>query len=172
MNNNIMIDLETMDTAPTAAIVSIGAVKFNKKGILDEFYKVVDLADCVNKGLTMSPSTVQWWISQPNKTDTFDGYKSDYLNSVLLNFSYWIGQDARVWGNGSDFDNVILRNAYNAYTLTYPWKYYNNMCYRTMKNLAPNVKMVRSGNHHNALDDAKSQALHLIAICDHLGIQL
>lgn len=78
----------------------------------------------------------------------------------------------RVWGNGSDFDNVILRNAYAAIGSTYPWRYNDNMCYRTIKNLAPDVKMARQGVHHNALDDARSQALHLIAICNHLGIQL
>lgn len=170
--NNVMIDLETMDTAPTAAIVSIGAVSFNEIGILDEFYYIIDLADCVKYGLTMSPSTVQWWISQPNKSDTFDGDKSDLLISALSKLSVWMPKGARVWGNGSDFDNVILRNAYAAIGGAYPWRYYDNMCYRTIKNLAPDVKMARQGVHHNALDDARSQALHLIAICDHLGIQL
>lgn len=171
MSNNVMIDLETMDTASTAAIVSIGAVKFNKESILDEFYAIIDLADCVNHGLTMSPSTVQWWISQPNKSDTFDGNKSNLLAPTLLTFAKWLGDGARVWGNGSDFDNVILRNAYDACNLPLPWKYYNNMCYRTIKNLFPTA-MNRVGSHHNALDDAKSQALHLIDICNNKGIEL
>lgn len=167
-----MIDLETMDTASTAAIVSIGAVKFDKDGISDEFYTVIDLADCVQHGLTMSPSTVQWWINQPNKSDTFDGNKSELLPSSLLKFSGWIPDNARVWGNGSEFDNVILRNAYNACSLPVPWKYYNNCCYRTLKNLAQHIKLDRRGVHHNALDDAKSQAIHLIEIAKELGIEL
>lgn len=167
-----MIDLETMDTRPTAAIVSIGAVKFNSEIVVDDFYAVIDLENCVDHGLTMSASTVQWWLSQPNKTDTFDSNKSDLLSPVLKEFASWIGQGARVWGNGADFDNVILRNAYGACDLPLPWAYYSNMCYRTIKNLAPDIKMERTGIHHNALDDARSQALHLIAICDHLGIQL
>lgn len=169
--NNVMIDLETMDTASTAAIVSIGAVKFDKDGISDEFYSIIDLADCVQHGLTMSPSTVQWWISQPNKSDTFDGNKSKLLSSALLKFGGWIPDNARVWGNGSDFDNAILRNAYNACSLSVPWKYYNNCCYRTFKNLFP-TPIDRVGTHHNALDDARSQALHLIKICNNNGIKL
>lgn len=166
-----MIDLETMDTAPTAAIVSIGAVKFNNDGILDEFYATIDLQNAVDNGLTMSPSTVQWWINQTNKTDTFDSNKSDLLASVLKAFSEWIGFDSVIWGNGADFDNVILRSAYNACDIPVPWRYYNNMCYRTIKNLFPTT-MNRVGSHHNALDDAKSQALHLISICNNNGIRL
>ena len=169
--NNVMIDLETMDTAPTAAIVSIGAVKFDKNGLGDQFYAVIDLASAIECGLTMSASTVQWWLNQPNKTDTFDGNKSDLLVPVLKSFANWISPDTRVWSNGADFDNVILRNAYNACDIALPWKYYNNCCYRTFKNLFP-TPMDRVGNHHNALDDAKSQALHLIKICNNNGIQL
>lgn len=167
-----MIDLETMDTAPTAAIVSIGAVQFDKSGVLDEFYAIIDLQSSVDWGLTMSPSTVQWWISQKNKTDTFDGDKSDLLPAVLRGFANWLPKDCKVWGNGADFDNVILRNAYDACSIPLPWKYYNNACYRTMKNLAPTANISRIGIHHNALDDAKSQALHLISIVDMLGIEL
>lgn len=170
--NNVMIDLETMDTAPTAAIVSIGAVQFNNLGIVKEFYKVIDLESCVRAGLTMSASTVNWWLRQPNKTDTFDENKSELLSSVLNSFNGWMPDNSRVWGNGSDFDNAILSNAYNTSVIVRPWRYYNNACYRTLKNLAPDVKIARVGSHHNALDDARSQALHLIAICDHLGIQL
>lgn len=167
-----MIDLETMDTAPTAAIVSVGAVKFNNETILDEFYAIIDLQSCIDEGLTMSASTVQWWLNQSNRTDTFDDNKSDLLAPVLKAFANWIGPNAIVWGNGVDFDNVILRNAYNACGLPLPWLYYNNMCYRTVKNLAPNIKITRYGNHHNALDDARDQARHLINLASHLGIQL
>lgn len=170
--NNVMIDLETMDTEPTAAIVSIGAVRFDNSGINDKFYIIIDLQNAVDYGLTMSPSTVQWWISQANKTDTFDSSKSNSLHVALASFAKWICENARVWGNGSDFDNVILSNAYNACGITVPWKYYNNMCYRTIKNLAPDIKIDRIGTHHNALGDAESQALHLIKIASHLGIQL
>lgn len=172
MSNNVAIDLETMDTASTAAIVSIGAVKFDKDGIKDKFYAIIDLEDCVRLGLTMSPSTVKWWIRQTNKSDTFNDSLSVNLALALIRFSEWIGHDAKVWGNGSDFDNVILSNAYNACSLTSPWKYYNNCCYRTIKNLAPHIKMCRQGIHHNALDDATSQALHLIEIVKELGIEL
>jgi len=41
-----------------------------------------------------------------------------------------------------------------------------------MKNMFSGVNMKREGIHHNALDDAKSQALHLIEIVNVLNIEL
>jgi hypothetical protein len=69
-----------------------------------------------------------------------------------------------IWGNGSTFDNVILRSAFAAAGLEYPVRFWADQCYRTKKNEAPGVPMIREGQHHKALDDAISQAKHLQAI--------
>jgi exodeoxyribonuclease VIII len=69
-----------------------------------------------------------------------------------------------VWGNGATFDNVILANAYDACRIRRPWKYYADMCFRTVRNQYPHVQVKRQGTHHNALDDALTQAHHLQAI--------
>jgi exodeoxyribonuclease VIII len=45
-----------------------------------------------------------------------------------------------------------------------PWRHWNDRCYRTVKSLYPDVKLERVGTHHNAVDDAESQARHLIAM--------
>jgi DNA polymerase III epsilon subunit-like protein len=39
---HVMLDLETYDTATTAVILSIGAVKFTKETIIDTFYVNVE----------------------------------------------------------------------------------------------------------------------------------
>lgn len=72
--------------------------------------------------------------------------------------------EIRVWGNGAAFDNVILASAYRRVTAGTPWQYWNDRCYRTVKALHPDVPMQRTGDHHNALDDAISQAHQLIAM--------
>jgi hypothetical protein len=91
-----------------------------------------------------------------------------HLAEALREFSKFIeftgGRDILLWGNGAAFDNVILASAYRALRLTPPWKFYNDRCYRTMKAAYSDVKMPRTGTHHNALDDAISQANHLIEI--------
>jgi hypothetical protein len=41
-----------------------------------------------------------------------------------------------------------------------------------MKNHFPDVEMDRSGVHHNAVNDAESQALHLIAMVKSKTVEL
>ena len=42
MQENVMIDLETLSTESNAAILSIGAVMFDKEGLGETFYQIVD----------------------------------------------------------------------------------------------------------------------------------
>ena len=77
--------------------------------------------------------------------------------------------DAHIWGNGAAFDNVVLASAFRATGMQVPWAFWNDRCYRTVKSLFSNVKLKRSGTHHNALDDAVTQAKHLLEIAEHYG---
>jgi exodeoxyribonuclease VIII len=69
-----------------------------------------------------------------------------------------------LWGNGSDFDNVILGDAYEAAAMRRPWSYNKSRCFRTALADAPEAERERLwkrysvGVGHNALDDALRQA--------------
>jgi len=158
-----MLDLETMGNGVNAAIIAIGAVRFTNE-IKDKFYETIDLRSSVELGLDMDPETVLWWMQQCEDARAQFKQKGKQIQSVLVRFTQWIGDDAVMWGNGADFDNAILANAYKKCHLEQPWKFWNNRCYRTVKNMYPNIEMVRTGTHHNAVDDAESQALHLLHI--------
>lgn len=174
---HVMLDLETMGTSPNAPIVAIGAVFFDEYSVgtppaHPSFYCQVSLQSSVDAGCTMDPDTVLWWLKQADdaRKAVYDTEKALTLEQALQSFSNWMTHNERakyVWGNGSDFDNVILRGAYDKIGLAAPWSKFNNRCYRTMKSRAPSVKLVRSGTHHNALDDAISQANHLVNIFAH-----
>ena len=171
MNNNVMIDLETMGKGSDAAIVSIGAVRFYEGGITETFYQSVSLESSVKVGLKMDASTVEWWMRQSDQArKEIEGGKE--LHIALQSLAVFLGENAILWGNGSDFDNAILANAYRAIGQQQPWKFWNNRCYRTVKNLCGSVPMQRKGVHHSALNDAESQALHLIEIANRLGLKL
>jgi len=160
-----MLDLETLGNKPGSVIVAIGAVKFGNREILDSFYERIDAASCLHLGLRLDISTVLWWMRQNDAARHEITQPGSNLIEVLMRFSAWLGDpDAEVWGNGASFDNVLLSDAYDHAQLPRPWKYYNDRCYRTVKNLHPAVVMARRGTHHNALDDAKSQATHLMAM--------
>jgi len=167
--NDIMLDLETMGTSFNAPIVAIGAVRFDPKSeeIGETFYQLIDLKSCVDKGLLLDVDTVLWWMRQGDNARgqiCNPSLERVPLEIALVNFGIWLKPDDKVWGNGVDFDNVILSTAYRRCNLEQPWKFWNNRCYRTIKNMQPDIELVREGTHHNCLDDAISQAKHLQVI--------
>lgn len=168
---DVMLDLETMGNGPRAAIVAIGAVEFDPEtGTVGErFYQAVDLATAVSMGGEMDASTVLWWMQQGDEARAAFAKGGAHLSKALMDFSTWLHErgapdDVRVWGNGAAFDNVILASAYRAAMQLQPWRHWNDRCYRTIKAQHPGVKMERTGVHHNAADDAESQARHLVAM--------
>lgn len=165
MKTQIMIDIETLGSNPYSAIVSLGAVMFGSGRISKEFYQRIDPQSCVDIGLTMDVSTVLWWMKQNDLAREELNKPAESIGTVLLKFNDWVcGSDPEVWGNGSDFDNMLLACAYRKAQIIQPWKFYNNRCYRTIKSLKRYIPIQRIGVHHNALDDARSQAEHLMKI--------
>lgn len=167
---DLMVDLETLATLPTASLLSIGAVFFNiEEGLMDEFYIVVNTDSCEAAGLTKSASTLQWWERQSDAARTVlneaRSENSASLQDALGQFREFIKARAnmnklKVWGKGPSFDNAILHNAFGAVGTTVPWKYYNDRCVRTLMDLDPQPEEDTpfQGVAHNALDDAVSQA--------------
>ena len=174
---NVMLDLETMGNRPRSAIVAIGAVFFDANGLGAEFYARITLQSCVDAGLHMDPSTVLWWMQQEDaaRREICDTTLPRVeLREALGQFTDFLSNNfegnMQLWGNGSDFDNVLTVDAYEAVGLEPPWKFWSHRCYRTLKSLCPELRIPRNGTHHNALDDAKSQALHTIQLAKALNL--
>jgi len=162
---NLMVDLETLGNGSNAVILSLGVARFDKYGIKDSVYLRIDEQSCVNAGLRMDVSTVLWWMKQSDAARAAFDQPGIQLADALEKFSEWVPEGACVWGNGATFDNVILSNAYRAVGMRQPWDFWNDRCYRTVKNLYPEVEAPEfTGAKHNALDDAVHQAKHLILI--------
>ena len=168
MKKYFMIDLETMGIRPTSAILSVGVVYFDRDNILDTFYSNVNLADCMSHGLTTDKSTMDWW-NRPDLAEArkaWDTPEAPTLRDAMTGLCKFISGHAFIaevcpWGNGADFDQPIIGNAFYALDADLPWKFYNSHCFRTLKNLYPPAFKPRSGTHHNALDDAISQVKQL-----------
>lgn len=164
--DHIMIDLETVDTAPTAAILSIGAYCFAGPMELARFYQTVDLQSCLGWGLTTSESTLRWWEKQDVEARAvFTDLSKVMLTEALHQFAAFLSgmTEPRIWGNGAAFDNAILANAYAKTGIKQPWRYSHDRCYRTAV-AGSTEKRLQHGTHHNALDDAISQARHLLDV--------
>lgn len=182
---HIMLDLETLSNAPDAAIVAIGAVRFDplSGAVWDKsapaaggtFYKVINATSTQRAGGRIDAATVMWWLQQSDEARlALTGDDSQPIEKGLQDFGDWFREIPckGLWGNGADFDNVCLKGAYERLGRTAPWSYKINRCYRTVKAMSPQHELERQGTYHNALDDAVAQAQHLCKIVKELKINI
>jgi len=167
---DLMIDIETFGTKPGSAIISIGAVFFQPSvdpelRLGAQFYASISLRSNLNLGMKVDLQTLAWWTEQDDAAmrKAFKG--SEPLPRVLQSFTDWIytvstPEDVTPWGNAASFDLTLLTAAYDACGLPLPWMFYNERCYRTLKNLNLMVKKdyIKPELAHSAIDDAIAQA--------------
>lgn len=170
MANRVMIDLETLDTQPSAVIVSIGATRFGPGAWQpwDTFY--LPVAFDPRDGRTVSRSAVAWWMQQPVEVQAaLSDPVAVPLSGALGQLMTWIrnggADEVEVWAGPATFDLAVLEHAYRAYGwANLPWKYNETRCYTTLRKDHPEVPRQTPGIAHNALSDAIAQAQHVCAI--------
>lgn len=169
--NNLMVDIETLGTDHTAPILSIGAVFFDPKAgeVGPTFYKIIDLISS-SEGATIDADTVKWWMRQSDEArGIFNHADAMTLHAALACLSDFIQENSdpkfvKVWGNGSNFDNTIIRVNFERLNIPTPWRFYNDRDVRTIvemtksiKGIDPRKEFKLAGTVHNALDDAMHQ---------------
>lgn len=163
-----LIDLETMGNNSYAAIVAIGAVKFDPRAsgysTDDDFYMVVDLESSMGYGMAADPSTIKWWLAQSDAARrALLSEEAVDLIDALETFQQWYKGVERFWCHGATFDAVILGNAYQLTHRAAPWNHRDVRDTRTLFELAGMDKTKTGGIEHHALDDAKRHALDVQA---------
>jgi exodeoxyribonuclease VIII len=163
-----MIDLETLDTEPTALFTSIGAVIFDPAtGELgDELFMRINLESAQKAGRTISASTFMWWLGQDEDARRDLMKPGDWsIDSALETLAEFIPENGVVWSNGATFDISILENAYKNSWICTPWKFWNVRDVRTICDTASHLVTRESvpfeGTKHNALADARHQAVYV-----------
>ncbi|WP_172942937.1 3'-5' exonuclease, partial [Escherichia coli] len=171
---HLMIDLETMGKNPDAPIISIGAIFFDPQtgDMGPEFSKTIDLDTA---GGVIDRDTIKWWLKQSREAQSALLTDEIPLDDALLQLREFIDENSgeffvQVWGNGANFDNVILRRSYERQDIPYPWRYCNDRDVRTIVELGKAIDFDArtaipfEGERHNALDDARHQAKYVSAI--------
>jgi len=167
MKINIMCDLETTGTEPGCCILSIALVPFayDSSIHLESFYETISHRSSLDFGFTDSPETLTWWDKQKPEIqqEAFSGTRS--ADSVMESVVFYLRgfgepKDINLWGNGKDFDNVILARYFKVLGMKQPWHYANNWCYRDLTKLYSYIPKPSIAQAHNALADATAQASH------------
>lgn len=164
--SDIMIDLETLATSPDAAILSIGAVKFDpfgddiNKPEMQSFYLRVDLDSCDKLGLITSDSTIEWWSkqSQEAQDEAFNPDGRVDLTDAMNQLYKFCWGSKRVWSHGAGFDIIILENIFRKINKGFPWQYWAVRDTRTLFDMGIPTNQPNSLKHH-ALEDAWAQAV-------------
>lgn len=138
---NIALDIETLSTQPTAAIISIAARVFTFTAespvccdsVATEFTALVSATSCAMDGLHFDMDTVRWWSEQSSLAkapfEQLTGQEIPIIKALdgLTTFIEHIralspDNKILVWCQGTDFDIPILRNAYNVvWEVREPW---------------------------------------------------
>lgn len=180
---DVMIDIETLGTGKDAAIIQIGAVAFEPVSggkIYNQEMKIfsvmVDPADALANGATVTIETLRFWLNQPEAARklvfgpeklTLDKNASDQVPQMVGNQPYgstaqclrwlteWLGSCfdgmewdrlGGVWANGPTFDISILEGHYARFNMEHPWHFSAPRDLRTI------LKLPKVGGWPNSMD--------------------
>ena len=158
---HLMIDLETLATTPNAAILTIGACKFDPYGtdVHSTYYERIVLETQESYGRVINEETLSWW-SQQDKQIQEDAFgegtdRIDLRDAMKKLYTFGLGT-TNVWSHGAIFDVVIIEDICRSFQQAVTWKFWEVRDTRTLFDLAD--VSVRIEGKHNALTDAVAQA--------------
>lgn len=192
---HVMLDIETLGTAPGCVVLSIGAVPFDlaepdEGYVCDALYMEIMQHSCRAVGLYSDEATNQWWLAQGPQARglllrTGGGHIGTWytvpLADALERLANWLRKignphvdgGTQIWARGASFDFPILAAAYRAVGQPLPWHYRNERCMRTLLALPGMSRAAAKAPQpviaHHALEDARAQALavcHMLLDCD------
>lgn len=135
---DIMIDLETLDTKDSTAILTIAAQAFNiETGEVcpANFYARLNYERQIQEGRTISVDTALWWGQQSEEAreEAFGGHMT--LWEALINLRKYFDKhcytDRHVWAKAPIFDLATLKHAYAEHDQEVYWHYSNERDVRT-----------------------------------------
>lgn len=164
VQQNVMLDLETLGKKPGSAIASIAAAIFDIETgkVSEQFYVNIDWDSCFDYGLKADGSTLAWWFQQSNEARMALLKDQITLPEALIALSAFIPENAIIWGNGPSFDLAISAVAYEKVGLELPWKHYNEKCVRTIVDKNPAIKKELNKRRTSVAHYAHADVLHQI----------
>lgn len=169
MANDIMIDMETLDTNPYCVILTIGAVLFDPRGngVLSKLELKPTIEDQIEiYDRTINEATLIWW-SEQNKQALDEAFSEDGrlpFKECMEKLYKFCWNRRAVWSNGASFDIVIAECSFKQALVEkpnpIPWPLWAIRDTRTLFEIAG--VSLKDGGHvtsHKAVEDAERQAI-------------
>lgn len=159
---HVMVDLETLGRSPRSVFFAAGFLAFVPGEVLPLYSAYILLDPDQQVTRERDAETIVWWGSQP------PGARKELVEARARGLhptaakqkicEYFAGLPPHnhlcVWGNGPDFDIVIL----NDFLGTVPWRFSHVHSLRTLRLLYPEEGRTQPRIAHHALYDAEAQA--------------
>lgn len=171
---DLMIDVESAGVGDHGALLSIGAAFFDLQTctIGPKFSRAINLATAVRNGGQVDPATFIFWMGASQEARDAIRFSTEDIAVVLTDFAAFIAehsrvQDVRPYGNSARFDLAKIDNAYQSAGIKTPWRFGNERCFRTVRNMYPSVLYdweSKGDSAHTAIVDAEFQISHMFKI--------
>jgi hypothetical protein len=153
---NLMLDVETLSTHPTAAVFQVAIVPFDNNGDPKEDRLVTTFMP--DSG-DIDPITVAWWMKRADVCALGKEMKHELAATQEI-YNYLLDREGhRLWAMPISFDCVILEQLLkrNAYDLPIDFRLWRDV--RTVRELAgwPEVEHREGNQSHNAYSDCIRQ---------------
>lgn len=176
------LDIETLDTASTAVVLSVGVCMFTKAGPVGPMLHVrLDIDEQLAAGRTITHDTFNWWVGQliamkhspfPLETHSVKGALKtirEFMAEAGITYS---GTRRKVWYRGPHFDHVLMGELHKMAGLDMYCDYDSVRDQRTFCKQEKFVPLTDTLIEHNALGDAVMQAQYIQQICKNFNLKL
>lgn len=158
----LMLDIETLASTNTSAVIAIGWAIFDVDGVScsGEILINKDMASALGD---VSEDTLEWWESRDSSVMN-RMFSGETIPIAALHLLSVVAKGAdEVWGHGPQFDLVNLRSLHRKLGVKCPWHYRSERCFRTLISLAKMLGLdyesaYENNQKHSAEADAVSQA--------------
>lgn len=174
----IVFDLETLDTANSAVVLSLGIVPFrlsekkNFQELVDGGVNILfDVEIQKQMGCTVSDDTLAWWEQQgEGAREVLSGghrHNPADLHKLIYDAIDRIPPKTRWYARGLHFDMAIMNHLCKRFKIREPWGYQDGRDLRTWFDFYKSYERELWRNEqegfiaHNSLHDSALEALHM-----------
>jgi hypothetical protein len=159
---DMMLDVETLGTRATTAIIQIGACYFDREtGEIGDVFKCNIAPDL--KRFSADWDTIKWWLNQSDQARLSVTGDAVSIETAMRDLYDFLDRDGVCMWSHATFDAPIIENAFNVVGLKSPIRYSRMRDIRTLMDVAAHrSEKERAGVHHDALDDCLFQVSYCV----------